>query len=421
MKPWAARLITYGVSGGLAALAIAFIRPLPERTGRPLADVAGLAASWEERVDSISKGETLGKVLERGGLTGPHMLKALHAMSTSRVLNPNRVRGGMRISFGGTTADSVPRQVSFQVDVDRVLRLVREDSGWTARVDSIPWVTDTVVVRGQITENLYEGLYSAESDLSRSSRQELAWSVANIFEFRIDMSRDVQTGDAFTVLVERRQLPNGVSRVGDVLAATFTNGGATVEAIRHELDGKAKYYDQQGKSLAANFLLAPLEFRRISSNFGGRRHPVLGIFRKHQGTDYAAGSGTPVRAIGDGIVIGAGSRGGYGNVIEVRHTNGIVTRYGHLRGFAKGVRGGTRVAMGQTIGYVGMTGLATGPHLHFEVLVNGVARNPRTTLQAKAGPPLPTTQRAEFDALRVRYLAMIEQQGSSRVSALNVN
>src|SRR6185503_332429 len=187
------------------------------------------------------------------------------------------------------------------------------------------------------------------------------------------------------------------------------------------LGGRAKYYDQQGRSLAANFLLAPLEFRRISSNFGGRRHPVLGIFRRHQGTDYAAGSGTPVRAIGDGIVIAAGSRGGYGNVIDVRHTNGIVTRYGHLRGFAKGVRGGARVAMGQTIGFVGMTGLATGPHLHFEVLVNGVARNPRTTLQAKAGPPLPAAQRAEFDALRLRYLARIEQQGGSRVAALNVN
>jgi murein DD-endopeptidase MepM/ murein hydrolase activator NlpD len=420
LKPWAARLITYGVSGGLAALAIAFMRPLPERGGRPLADVAGLASSWEERVDSIAHGETLAKVLERGGVSGPSMLKALHVMSTSKMLNPNRVRGGMQISFGGVR-DSVPRQVSFQVDVDRVVRLVRDDSVWTARVDTIPWTVDTLVVQGAITSSLYEGLYAADSDLPRSSRTELAWSVANIFEFRIDMSRDVQQGDAFRVLVERRKLPNGTTRMGDVLAATFTNGGATVEAIRHMLDGRAKYYDQQGRSLAANFLLAPLEFRRISSNFGGRRHPVLGIFLRHQGTDYAASSGTPVRAIGDGVVIAAGTRGGYGNSIDVRHTNGIVTRYGHLRGYAKGIRGGTRVAMGQTIGYVGMTGLATGPHLHFEVLVNGVARNPRTTLQAKAGPPLPAAQRAEFDAMRLRYLALIEQQGSSRVTAINVN
>lgn len=417
MKPWAARLITYGISGGLAAMAIAFMRPLPEQ--KPLADVAGLATSWEERVDSVATGETLGKVLERGGLSGPQMLQALNAMTSTKALNPNRVRRGMRISFGGMPDDSLPRQVSFHVEVDRVLRLVRGDSGWTARVDSIPWTTDTLVVSGEIRDNLYEGIDAAVAELPAGSRRELAWSVANIFEFRIDMSRDVQEGDAFTVLVERRQLPNGITRMGDVLAATFTNGGATIEAIRHIADGKAKYYDQQGKSLAANFLLAPLEFRRISSGFGGRRHPVLGIFRRHQGTDYAANSGTPVRAIGDGMVIAAGARGGYGNMIDVRHTNGIVTRYGHLRGFARGVRAGTRVSMGQTIGYVGRTGLATGPHLHFEVRVNGVARNPRTTLQAKAGPPLPAAQRAEFDALRLRYLAMIEQQGS-RV-ALNVN
>jgi murein DD-endopeptidase MepM/ murein hydrolase activator NlpD len=393
------------------------MRPLPER--RPLAELAARAASWEERVDSVASGETLGKVLQRGGVSGPHMLQALNAVTDTKVLDPRRVRRGMRISFGGMSDDSLPRQVSFHVEVDRVVRVVRGDSGWTARVDSIPWVTDTLVVRGEITDNLYEGIDAAVADLPVGSRRELAWSVANIFEFRIDMSRDVQQGDEFTVLVERRALPSGVTRMGDVLAATFTNGGATIEAIRHTGGGRAKYYDQQGKSLAANFLLAPLEFRRISSGFGGRRHPVLGIFRRHQGTDYAANSGTPVRAIGDGLVIAAGSRGGYGNVIDVRHTNGIVTRYGHLRGFAKGMRSGTRVAMGQTIGYVGMTGLATGPHLHFEVLVNGVARNPRTTLQAKAGPPLPATQRAEFDALRLRYLAMIEQQGS-RV-ALNVN
>lgn len=418
MKTWTARLITYGVSGGLAAFAIAFIRPLPER--KPLVEVAGIASTWEERVDSVGNGETLGKVLERGGVSGDHMLRALDAATSTKALNPNRVRPGMRVSFGSLREDSVPRQVSFHVGVDRILRVVRSDSVWTAQVDSIPWTTDTLVIRGDITENLYEGIDGAQSDLPSPARIELAWAVANIFEFRIDMSRDVQTGDAFTVLVERRQLPSGITRIGDVLAATFTNGGSTVEAIRHVADGRSKYYDQQGKSLAANFLLAPLEFRRISSNFGGRRHPVLGIFRRHQGTDYAANSGTQVRSIGDGVVVRAGVRGGYGNVIDVRHPNGIVTRYGHLRGFAKGVRAGTRVAMGQTIGYVGMTGLATGPHLHFEVLVNGVARNPRATLQAKAGPPLPATQRMEFDALRLRYLAMIEQP-ASRVASLNVN
>ena len=418
MKPWAARFITYSISGGLAALAIAFMRPLPER--KPLADVAGIAATWEEHVDSVGNGETLGKVLERGGVSGANLFLALDAATATKAIHPNRVRRGMRVSFGALRDDSMPRQVSFHVDIDRILRVVRGDSGWTARVDSLPWTTDTLVVRGEISENLYQGIDDAQTTLGTESRRELAWSIANIFEFRIDMSRDVQEGDAFSVLVERKSLPTGVTRLGKVLAATFTNGGTTVEAIRHLVDGVPKYYDQQGKSLAANFLLSPVEFRRISSGFGGRRHPVLGIFRRHAGLDYAAASGTQVRSIGDGMVIAAGVRGGYGNVIDVRHTNGIVTRYGHLRGFAKGVRAGTRVTMGETIGYVGMTGLATGPHLHFEVLVNGIQRNPRTALQAKAGPPLPAAQRAEFDALRHRFLAMIEQQVGPRV-AVNVN
>lgn len=417
MKPWAARLVTYGVSGGLAALAIAFARPLPDR--RPLAEVAGLADTWEEHVDTVASGETIGEVLERGGVTGDHARDAIDAAIAQRLLDPRRLRAGTRITFGSAPDDSVPSQVSLQIDVDRLVRIVRGDSGWTARVDSIAWSTDTVAVRGKVRVHLTQGIGEAAAELPRDARQELAYAVAEVYEFRIDMYRDVQPGDSFSVLVERKRLPTGVTRLGNVLAATFTNGGATIEAIRLLSEGKAKYYDQHGKSLAANFLLAPLEFRRISSGFGGRRHPVLGIFRRHQGTDYAASSGTPVRSIGDGVVISAGVRGGYGNLIDVRHVNGIVTRYAHLRGFARGVRAGTRVAMGETIGYVGQTGLATGPHLHFEVLVGGVARNPRSALQSKAGPPVAPSERAAFDALRARYLAMLDAAGS-RV-ALNAN
>lgn len=420
MTRWGARLVTWGVATGLAALAIAFARPLPERT--TLADLTGLADPWTERMDSVGRGETLGEVFSRGGISSSAMLEVLeaaNALEARRVLDPRRIPVGMRISFGAMPEDSLPRQITIHLDLDRVLRVARSDSGWSARVDSIPWTTDTLVVRGDIRSNLYEALDRAQEGLPPRTRQEIAWLVGDIFEFRIDMSRDLQVGDAFSVLVERRQLPSGVTRVGNVLATTFTNGGKVIEAFRHEAEGKARYYDQDGKSMAANFLLTPVSFRRISSGFGGRRHPILGTFRRHQGTDYAADAGTPVRSIGDGVVIAAGVRGGYGNMIDVRHTNGIVTRYGHLRGFARGVRSGTRVAMGETIGYVGMTGLATGPHLHFEVLVNGVARNPRTALAIKAGPPIPASQRAGFDLLRGRYLALLDRDGP-RV-ALNAN
>jgi murein DD-endopeptidase MepM/ murein hydrolase activator NlpD len=143
-----------------------------------------------------------------------------------------------------------------------------------------------------------------------------------------------------------------------------------------------------------------------------RKHPILGVWRRHAGTDYAASQGTPIRSVGDGVIIFTGRKGGYGNSVEVRHTNGYVTRYGHLRGFAKGARRGTRVAIGQTIGFVGMTGLATAPHLHFEVLVGGVQRNPRVALAMKGGAPVPASERDVFARTRGDLIALLERETS---------
>jgi murein DD-endopeptidase MepM/ murein hydrolase activator NlpD len=226
------------------------------------------------------------------------------------------------------------------------------------------------------------------------------------------MSRDLQSGDALKVLVQRSVGPNGTVRVGPILAARLTVNGSSIEAIRYRRAGRDTYYDQQGKSLQATFLRAPLAFRRISSVFGMRFHPILGIMRKHAGTDYAASSGTPVRAIGEGMIVYSGWRGGYGNTVEVRHTNGYITRYGHLRAFARGARKGTRVGIGQTIGFVGMTGLATAPHLHFEVLVNGVQKNPRVALARTGGEPLDPDSRIAFAERRVAYLDLLDANES---------
>src|SRR4029078_11017547 len=154
-----------------------------------------------------------------------------------------------------------------------------------------------------------------------------------------------------------------------------------------------------GKSLRAQFLRAPLEFRRISSTFGNRYHPILGRWKAHKGTDYAASPGTPVRAIGDATVVRAGWAGGYGNMLELRPPNGYVRRYAHLRGFAKGIRAGARVEIGQTVAYVGTTGLSTGPHLHFEVLVGGVQRDSRAALKSTRGEPI---RKADFGAFEMR-------------------
>jgi murein DD-endopeptidase MepM/ murein hydrolase activator NlpD len=269
---------------------------------------------------------------------------------------------------------------------------------------------DTVTVSGVIHSNLFSALdRSPASGLPRSERAELAYSLADIFEYRVDMSKDLQDGDKFHVLVERLQQPNGAILVNKILGARLALSGNEVEAILFRGSGSnGEYFDATGKSLRAAFLRAPVAFRRISSIFGGRRHPVLGIWRRHKGTDYAAATGTPVRSIGDGVVVFAGRKGGYGNVIDVRHRNGFVSRYGHLRGFAKSVRRGSRVGIGSTIGYVGMSGLATGPHLHFEVLVGGVQRDPRVALKMKGGMPIASSERGLFDRMRSRTVASFE-------------
>ena len=283
--------------------------------------------------------------------------------------------------------------------------------GWSSEEVRLPWTTDTVVVSGTIRSNLYEAIEEGAGDkLPLAARAELAWTVADIYEYRVDMSRELQEGDELRVLFERATGPGGSVRIGKVLAARFVLSGEPVEAIRYASSTVGgDYFDQTGRSLRAAFLRTPVAFRRISSRFGMRRHPILGTMRRHQGIDYAASSGTPVRAIGDGVVLFAGRKGGYGNVLEIRHRNGFVSRYGHLRGFARSVRRGSRVTIAQTVAYVGSTGLSTAPHLHFEVLVNGVHRNPRVALNQKGGDPIPKRERADFDGRRALLVASLDQ------------
>jgi murein DD-endopeptidase MepM/ murein hydrolase activator NlpD len=271
---------------------------------------------------------------------------------------------------------------------------------------------DTLAITGVITSSLYNALNeSGVGVLPPSARHQLAWSLADIFEYKVDMSRDLHQGDKFHLLVERLQKPNGAIIVNKILGArlALSNSQNPLEAIHFDPPGggSTQYYDASGMSLRAAFLRAPVAFRRISSIFGARKHPIFGEWRNHTGTDYAAAMGTPVRAIGDGVVIFAGVKGGYGNMIDIRHRNGMVSRYGHMRNFALGMRPGTRVAMGSTIGFVGMTGWATGPHLHFEIRVDGVAHDPKLALQSRGGEPIPASERALFQKMRNQTLASL--------------
>ncbi len=414
MKAAGARAIAWSVVALLAFGALRFLRPLPER--RP-AEVLGGAShvAAPDRTDSLAAGETLGEVLGRAGMSSEDVAAALGVSG----LDPRRIPAGMRITLGARQpGDSSPRAITLHVAIDRLLRLIRTDSGWVKREELLPWTVDTMVVRGAIASTLYDAMDSAAVELSAPTRVELAWTVADIFEYRLDMSRDLQEGDTFSVLLERKRGPSGAERVGRVLAAEYVSGGRTIDAIRQESGTSAKYFDQDGKAMEAAFLRAPLEFRRISSVFGMRKHPILGIWRAHKGTDYSASSGTPVRAIGDGLVIFAGRKSGFGNTLEIRHVNGAVSRYGHLRGFAATIHRGSRVNIGQTVAYVGATGLATAPHLHFEVLVGGVQRNPRTALDYTGGLPIASSDRPAFDARKAAYLGMLAR-GAGSVADVN--
>ena len=273
---------------------------------------------------------------------------------------------------------------------------------------------DTVALSGTIHSSLMASLdHVGVGELSKGQRRSLAWRLADIFEYRIDMARDLSEGDHFHILVERMQEPSGKVVVNKILGARLALRRHVFEAVHFKShDSNSEWFDAKGKSLTSSFLQAPLSFSRISSVFGGREHPIFGLWKNHTGTDYAAPIGTPVHAIGDGVVISEGWMGGYGNAIDIRHSNGYVSRYGHMSRFASGVHVGSRVNMGTTIGYVGMTGWATGPHLHFEIRINGVAHDPRVALQGKSGAPLPASEERLFREIREHTMSALGVAGT---------
>lgn len=391
---------------GVVLLAIGAMQLTPPRNRKPAELLFAPVHVPTDRIDTdtIKWGETLAGLLARRGLRGADAVRALSV----NPMDARRIRAGMQVSVRSQMLDSIPEEIILHASPEVNYRLRRTVDGWEAHEERIPWAVDTIVARGEVQTNLVHAFQTSEA-LPGDARAELAYEVADIYEYRVDMSRDLRVGDSVVAVFERYTHPIAGVRIGQVIGATLTLSGQHTEAIRFDRHGYEEYFDQDGKSLRASFLRAPLAFRRISSVFGMRRHPILGTFRRHQGTDYSAATGTPVRTVGNGVVIFAGRKGGYGNCIEVRHPNGFVTRYGHLNGFSSAGRRGSRVSIGQTIGYVGSTGLSTAPHLHFEVLVNGVQRDPRHALKQKGGAPVPAAHRLAFDSARSRVLSMYSQ------------
>ena len=262
----------------------------------------------------------------------------------------------------------------------------------------------------------------ALADLPVEDRARLIDYLDRVFQWQVDFSRQIRVGDTYRFAFEREVRPDGSFRAGCLLAAELVNSGTPFHAVWFDPngDGRGSYYDLEGKSVRRAFLLKPLEYRRISSRFStARLHPILNRVRAHRGIDYAADSGTPVMATADGVVTQRGPRGELGNALEIRHPNGFVTRYGHLRGFAGGVRVGSRVHQGDIIGYVGMTGLATGPHLHYEMIRSGRQIDP-LSVDLPAGDPVPDDDRVRWDTemrARVALLGLIPGAGPVRTAA----
>ncbi len=354
--------------------------------------------TFTETLDTLRRGETISALFARQGVTDLD----LTAVDRSASLDPRRLPSGLVFRFRRSETDTAPTRITVRTSPERRVSFRRAAAGWNTEVDSIAWRPEPMRIEGSIDNSLYEALDAQVSNdvLDGSERQRLAWDLADVYAWQVDFTRDIQSGDRFQVVFERLVSEDGEIRFGRVLASDLTMSGKSLSAFRYQSGSRSAFYDANGNSLRRAFLRAPVQFRRISSSFArARRHPVLGITRRHEGTDYAASPGTPVMAAGDGVVIRAGRAGGYGNLIEVRHRNGITTRYGHLRGFARGIRSGARVGQGQTIGYVGSTGLASGPHLHYEFRVNGLAKDSRR-VELGNGAPIAKSDRENFERQR---------------------
>ncbi|MCC7053080.1 MAG: M23 family metallopeptidase [Gemmatimonadaceae bacterium] len=393
-----ARAVVFLTVFGAAALAIWGLPkrspPLPRDTtaGR------GETAIPVSRRDTIRARDGVVTVLVRAGLPRDDALAVLKASEMR-----GTARRDIPLAIYADSAAAPVREVEFQVADDRSIRVMRTAGNtWSATERRELWRTDTVVIRTATRGSLVESMRNAgRGALTVRGRIEAAYALAEAFEYKLDVGRDLAPGDSALVVMERRRTAFGAEQVGALVAGGIYHDGQWLRAIRFSTNaGNAEYYDLEGRPMRTTFLTAPLEFRRMSSAFGLRVHPILGTVRRHAGIDFAAPFGTPVRAVGDGAVIKAGYGGGFGKMVEIRHRDGMVTRYGHLRGFAPSLREGQVVTQGQVIGFVGSTGLSTGPHLHFETLVDGVSREPTRTLRAASGVTLSGPKLSAFASVR---------------------
>ena len=349
--------------------------------------------------EQFKRGDTLAGFLERLGVDDS-VIQRLARTPALRALRPGVQ---VRADFAG---DGAPTTISFLTGRDTLVKILPQGDGFRS-VEEQAALETRVIMKANLIRS---SLFAATDDVGIPDS--IAMQLADVFGGDIDFHRDLREGDHFTVVYELYHLNGRPVRAGRLLAAEFVNKGRTLRAVQYGTG----YYGPDGKNLRKAFLRSPLEFSRISSGFGMRKHPIQKTWRAHMGTDYAAPTGTRVRATGDAVVEFAGVKGGYGNVVILRHNGQYSTVYGHLSRIA--VHRGQRVAQSDIIGYVGQTGWATGPHLHYEFRIAGQARNP-LSIALPAALPLPAGEVAAFHSRAEPLIAQLDLLRNSSVAYLD--
>jgi murein DD-endopeptidase MepM/ murein hydrolase activator NlpD len=396
---------------GVFALAASPSRDRPESLDlTPLlaAQSAGTIAPVEPPAPSpdsveytVQRNDTLDRIFRSVGIDMAALAELRTRPEVRRALDI--VRPGDIITF--THIDGALQSLNRQISNTLTLQVARSDEGFAVNYIENPLETETVGRRAQITSSLFAA--GAEAGMSPETIMTLA---NQMFGWDIDFALDIREGDEFSVFYEQKYQDGEYVNDGRVLAAEFVNQGKLHRAVWFQSqDGEVEgYFTPDGKGMRKAFLRAPLDFTRISSVFNPRRkHPISGVVRAHKGVDYAAPTGTPIWAAGEGRIEFAGRKGGYGNVVVLDHGTGISTVYGHMSRFGKSARVGRRVKQGDIIGYVGRTGAATGPHLHYEYRVRGVHKNP-------ASIPAPRTE------IPSKYLVEFRDQSAATLVKLDL-
>lgn len=348
--------------------------------------------------DTVQKGETLFDIFKKHNLDMGVLFEMKEASAGVYKLGEVHPEHRYKIVFDD---DERINSFVYGIDDDTILDISNTEAGFSAKKIPIDYDIKILYLGGAIKDNLISSMGEGSDNIK------LALQLSDIFAWDIDFTTDIRNGDVFKVVVQGLYLNGEFRKYGDILSAEFINNGVTYRAYRFECNGKADYYDENGKALRKAFLKAPLNFRRISSSFSYRRfHPILKIYRPHHGLDYAAPAGTPVSTVGDGTINFAGYKGQYGKLVVIRHSNGWKTYYGHLSRINRGIKRGLKVEQGQIIGYVGATGLATGPHLHYEIRIGNKSVNP-LAVKLPRGKSIPKILMAEFRQLREKMDAQL--------------